>query len=172
MSQYHEDAPEESEQLDQLETNRSLTESDLADPLDQGYAAPDHWSPAEGYGNTAEEQHDGESLEQRLTQEVPDVEVDDDLPEPQSLDSDTTPQDQVDPDLVDPGLDLTGGSEVGEDRAGRLTSTSGGEGSGGLDDEAELLAADVGIDGAGASAEEAAVRIVEDEVTTLSDEEI
>jgi hypothetical protein len=49
---------------------------------------------------------------------------------------------------------------VGEERAGRLVDTNGGIGP---DVESDLIGIDVGIDGAGASAEEAAVHIVPDE---------
>lgn len=162
MSQYNEDVPDESEQLDQLETNRSLTGEDLADPLDQGYAPPDRWSAAEGFGNTVEEQRQGESLEQRLAQEEPDIAVEDDLPAPQTIDSDTMPEDEVDPELAR-------GGEVGDERAGRLVDIDGGEGTGVADHEPELLGTDVGIDGAAAGAEEAAVHVITDDVTTLPD---
>jgi hypothetical protein len=50
--------------------------------------------------------------------------------------------------------------EVGERRAGRLVAPDDGVGS---DDESELLATDVGIDGSGASAEEAAVHVIDEE---------
>ncbi len=156
--------PDESEQLDQGEFHRTLeNEKPGDDPLDQGWAPPDKWSAAEGFGNTVEEQRQGETLEQRIAQEVPDVGVDDDLPAPQTLDSDTTAEDQVVPDdWRDP--------ELGDERAGRLTATSGGEGMGVPDAEADLVAEDVGIDNAGAGAEEAAVHVVEDDVLTLPDE--
>lgn len=163
MSQYNEAAPDESEQLDQGEFHRTLEDAPGQDPLDQGYAPPDGWSAAEGYGNTAAEQQEGESLEQRLAQEEPDVSVDDDLPGPQTLDSDTVAEDLVDPDL---GL----GGEVGDERAGRLTDVSGGEGMGVPDEEAELIGLDVGIDGGAAGAEEAAMHVVEDDVLSLPDD--
>src|SRR5690606_12951345 len=50
--------------------------------------------------------------------------------------------------------------EVGDRRAGRLVDPNGGIGE---DVESELIGEDVGIDGAGASAEEAAVHVVPDE---------
>lgn len=43
------------------------------DPLDSGIAPPDHWSPAESFGTTAEEARRGESLEQLLAEEEPDA---------------------------------------------------------------------------------------------------
>ena len=50
--------------------------------------------------------------------------------------------------------------QVGDRRAGRLVDPDEGLGE---DTEADLVADDVGIDGAAASAEEAAVHIVDDE---------
>jgi len=125
---------DESEQLDQLEPERSLVDRGVEDPLDEGYAPPDHWSTAEKYGTTAAEQAAGETLEQRLEQEEPEVE------------------DDWDEDFVDDG-------EVGDERAGRLVDPNEGIGD---DLDSDLIGIDVGIDGAGASAEEAAMHIVPD----------
>lgn len=50
-----------------------------------------------------------------------------------------------------------GDDEVGDTRSGRLVAPDAGFG---VDDEAELLGTDVGIDGGAASAEEAAVHII------------
>ncbi len=125
---------DESEQLDQLEPERSLVDRGIEDPLDEGYAPPDHWSTAEKYGTTAAEQAEGETLEQRLEQEEPEVE------------------DDWDEDVLDDG-------EVGDQRAGRLVHPNAGIGG---EPESDLIGDDVGIDGAGASAEEAAVHIVPD----------
>ena len=52
------------------------------------------------------------------------------------------------------------GGEVGTERAGRLVDEDEGLGP---DVEKDLVAEDVGIDGAGASAEEAAVHVIDDE---------
>ncbi|WP_460767447.1 DUF5709 domain-containing protein [Mariniluteicoccus flavus] len=130
--------PDESEQLDQLEPERSLVDRNVDDTLDEGYIAPDHWSPAEGFGNTATEMREGETLEQRLKQEIPD-------PDPNA-------DDPADEDLDD--------HEVGDRRAGRLVDAN--HGYPGEDTESELLGEDVGIDGAAASAEEAAMHVVDD----------
>jgi hypothetical protein len=87
--------PEQSEQLD-LQPEEMLISTGKDDMLDGGYEVPDHWSAAEGFGNTATEQAEGETLDMRLAQEVPDVGV-----EPTdaagsttgALDSDVTPLD-------------------------------------------------------------------------------
>jgi hypothetical protein len=109
----------------------------LADPLEEGYSPPEKWSPAEGYGNTPLEEEQGETLEQRMAQEVPE-------PDPY--------------DEAAVGEHVEG--EVGEERTGRLVSEDAGLGP---DEEKDLVADDVGIDGAAASAEEAAVHTIDEE---------
>lgn len=113
---------------DSLSDNRGLKE-----PLDEGYSPPEKWSAAQGYGNTEWEEEHGETLDQRLAQEVPD---------------DTAAS-----------LDEIVGGEVGAERAGRLVEEDAGAGT---DTDKDLYAMDVGIDGAGASAEEAAVHVIPD----------
>jgi len=121
------------------DTGDSLVDSDrVAEPLDEGYSPPEKWSPAEGYGNTPLEEQMGESLDQRLAQEVP---------EPDPYDVAANEGEHVD-------------GEVGEQRTGRLVAEDQGLAP---DDEKDLVADDVGIDGAGASAEEAAVHTIDDE---------
>lgn len=112
----------------------------LKEPLDEGYSPPEKWSAGQGYGNTEFEEHVGESLDQRLAQEVPDVSPDD-------------------PETV--------GGEVGTERAGRLVEDDAGART---DTDKDLFATDVGIDGAGASAEEAAVHVIPDPAEVPDDE--
>jgi hypothetical protein len=100
--------------------------------LDSGYSPPEAYR-GEGFGTTADEQLQGESLDERLRQEEPDPD----------------PYDEAGEDLDD--------GEVGGERAGRLVDPDGGIGE---DLEKDLVGEDVGIDGAAASAEEAAVHIV------------
>lgn len=103
--------------------------------LDSGYSPPEAYR-GEGFGTTADEALQGESIDERLRQEEPD-------PDPYAA------QDEV----LDDG-------EVGTQRAGRLVDPGGGAGE---DTEKDLVGEDVGIDGAASSAEEAAVHIVEDD---------
>jgi hypothetical protein len=110
--------------------------SDPDEVLDSGYSPPESYR-GEGFGTTADEALQGESLEERERQEEPE----------------TDPYAEVDDDVLDDG-------EVGTERAGRLVDPDGGIGP---DDEKDLVGDDVGIDGAASSAEEAAVHIVEDE---------
>jgi hypothetical protein len=116
----------------------SLTDNrGLDDPLDEGYSPPEKWSVAEGYGNTPLEEELGETLDMRIAQEEPE-------PDPYA---------EEDDDFLDDG-------EVGTARAGRLVAPDEGAHE---DEDAELYAEDAGIDGAGASAEEAAMHVVEDQ---------
>ena len=102
--------------------------------LDAGYSPPESYR-GEGFGTTAEEALEGETLDERLRQEIPE-------PDPYA---------PVEEDLDD--------GEVGTERAGRLVDPDEGFGE---DVEKDLVGEDVGIDGAASSAEEAAVHVVED----------
>lgn len=109
----------------------------LDDPLEEGYSPPEKWSVAQRYGNTPLEEEQGESLDQRLAEERPEEE----------------------PPLEPPAVTETD-EEVGNRRAGRLVE----EDAGVVEDtETEMLAEDVGVDGAGASAEEAGVHVVDED---------
>jgi hypothetical protein len=108
------------------------------------------WSPAErpwastGWGTTEREEAAGESLDGRLSRELPET-VDDDG---DGLGDST----DTDGELLD--------DEVGDDRAGRLSDGGDAGADGWGDDEPELYGVDRGIDGGAASAEEAAVHVV------------
>ena len=121
-------------------TGDSLVDDDrgLVDPLDEGYSPPEKWSPGEGFGNTPYEEAIGETLDQRIAQEVPE-------PDPY--------------ELAEQDIDDVSG-EVGDLRAGRLVADDEGITT---DVEAAMVANDVGIDGAAAWAEEAAVHVIPDD---------
>ena len=108
----------------------------LTEPLDEGYSPPERWSVGQGYGNTPLEEELGETLDQRIAQEEP----------------------EPDPYAEEDVEDLDDG-EVGDARAGRLVAPDEGTGE---DEDSEMFADDAGIDGAGASAEEAAMHVVND----------
>jgi Family of unknown function (DUF5709) len=118
-----------------LEGEDVLEDDGYGEVLDRGYSPRDTAVVGDDYDD---------DLGQRLAREVPDNDEDD--------------------DEGDEVGDLAGGEgelrddEVGDDRAGRLSEGDDGYG----DDEDELLAEDEGIDGAAASAEEAAVHVVRD----------
>lgn len=133
---YHEYSVDDEDQPQSTEDSQTGTRG-LDDPLEEGYSPPENWSPAEGYGNTPYEEALGETLDQRIAQEEPDA--------------DPYEQAAQDTEIVT--------FEVGEQRTGRLVADDQGFGE---DTESDLVAEDVGIDGAAASAEEAAIHTIEE----------
>src|SRR6185436_2506366 len=77
----------------------------LVEPLDEGYSPPEKWSAGQGYGNTPLEEQLGETLDQRLAQEILE-------PDPYE-----EAEKAVDPDEED--VD----DQVGDVRAGRLVAS-------------------------------------------------
>ena len=137
---------------DQPGAESFLLDRGLDDPLDEGYSPPEKPRGVEAFGTTAAEEREGETLEQRLRQEEPD------------------PAMAVDDPLADDdrGSGAEGGSEadefldedqVGGRRAGRLVDPDEGAHE---DTEKDAVGYDVGIDGGAASAEEAAVHVVDE----------
>ncbi|MEU4375704.1 MULTISPECIES: DUF5709 domain-containing protein [Pseudonocardia] len=166
--------PDSGDDLDsdaQLQPEDTLEYGGVTDVLDEGYSPPERpWND-----------RDDETLDERLADEEPDTwaaELDatadaegrDDaraagvVGDPDSRE-DFSDVDDATGDLLGdaPGTDgeLLADDEVGDRRAGRLTiddaSVDGSDGG-----EKELVAGDAGIDGAGASAEEAAVHVVDE----------
>lgn len=114
--------------------------------LDEGYSPPERPWGVERTGVTASEQRRGESLDERLSEELPDIGV----PEGDGI-GDTW---DTDGELID--------YEVGDERAGRLLAPDEGSHE---NTESDLIASDMGLDGAGASAEEAAIHLIPDSET-------
>jgi len=125
---------------DQLPAEDTLEdpEHEVDDELDRGYSPREDWSAGQGFGNTPFEEATGETLEQRVAQE------------------ETEPDPYLEAERLEGEEDLDDG-EVGDRRAGRLVDPDQGTGE---DTESSLIGDDVGIDGAAASAEEAAVHVV------------
>ncbi len=143
---------------DQLQPEDTLEQDGVDDVLDRGYSPPEKLRGSLAHGVTAEEQHRDETIEERIRQEVPDPDTAYGAPENES-----GPEERVggdDPDSIAAQDDWIGDREVGDDRAGRLVAPDEGAG---LDTEKDLVGDDVGIDGAAASAEEAAVHVVDEE---------
>lgn len=142
-------------------TGDSLVDDErLPEPLDEGYSPPEKWSAAQGFGNTPLEESMGESLDQRVAQEVPE-------PDPYELADAEAARGDLAPLVAEDtegGQDIAGGAD-GE-RAGRLVAQDEGVRT---DTEKDLVATDVGIDGAAAGAEEAAVHVVDDPDTDPPD---
>jgi hypothetical protein len=120
---------------DLLEPEDTLVDRGVADVLDEGY------SPAERPSDFSTEH---EALAARLSRELPEIAGDDSDGIGDTPDTDGEPYDD----------------EVGTDRSGRLVADDQGVDS---DIDPYLYARDVGIDGAAASSEEAAVHVVRDE---------
>jgi Family of unknown function (DUF5709) len=126
-----------------LDASDTLDDDAVEDPLDAGVEPADRWSGANRFGTTAAEQRAGESLAQLLAEEEPDI----------------------DP-YADPGQDedeLIRRGYESEPRSGRLVAEDPNEDEyDGADTEPDAVARDIGIDGGGASAEEAAMHVVDD----------
>ena len=119
---------------EQLTVSDTLSDERLDDFLDEGYNPPDR-EPSVQVPTQAEEER-GQNLDQLLRAETPEV------------------WQRDDENLFDES-----GDEVGDVRAGRLI----GDGSDAFaDSRNDVLADDVGIDGAGASAEEAAMHVIDE----------
>jgi Family of unknown function (DUF5709) len=121
------------------------------DPLDRGVAAPDRWSAGLKYALKGEE--DEESLDELLAEEEPDV-------------LDDADDESWDENVTGPELGRLERDEGAEPRAGRLVAPP--EDTDDLGDtlvdfENTEVARDAGIDGGAASAEEAAVHIVDED---------
>ena len=135
---------EEQADASSLDLQNAIGERSYDDTLDEGYSPPEKPLGVTRHGTTAAEQHDGESLDERLAEEVPDV-----APPPGDEIGDL-PQGEGEP--VDP--------EAGTDRAGRLVAPDEGAHP---DTTKESVAFDVGIDAGAAAGEEAAVHVVPDD---------
>jgi hypothetical protein len=123
------------------------------DPLDRGVAAPQRWSAAIRRGSTAGA---GESLDELLAEEEPDEAGGEDEEPAGHLSGDEDIGDEdVDGLLLGDGPDPRAGRLVAEDEGAHP------------DEEADLVARDTGIDGGGATAEEAAMHVVDDDDTDI-----
>jgi hypothetical protein len=178
--------PDEESTLDDNEVLDPIDEDDYTnDPAasvyDTSWVPDDRPRHRTDYGNTLSEMRDGESLDQHLAEEEPDVlerELGDpvdqvDPPRGELIDTDETMDGQAATaaDLEDPEVDALVEDEGGETevpaaefeeeqpRAGRLVEPDEGLES---DTEKDMIAYDAGISGGASSAEEAAVHIVDE----------
>lgn len=138
---YQPDGSEIQDDSGLLDAEDTLENDGVGDPLDRGWSPPERPWAVEHTGVTAAER---ETLDQRLAEELPDLVA----PDGDGIgDCDGT-----DGELLD--------NEVGAVRSGRLVAPDEGAHE---DEESALIATDVGIDGAAASAEEAAMHIVDED---------
>lgn len=140
-----------------LDASDTLDGAPGDDPLDRGIVIPDRWSAGIRFGSTAAEQEAGESLDQHLAEEEPDVafDIDDERDEDIGPDENATDED-VGRYLLDDGPDPRAGRLVDEDDEVYE------EGNNYLVAHDERVGHDVGIDGGGATAEEAAIHVHDD----------
>jgi Family of unknown function (DUF5709) len=143
---------EDLEDYEVLDSTDTLDGPPGDDPLDRGVATPERWSAGVRFGTTTDEEQAGESLDQLLAEEEPDVafDADDEEPSDAAEDEDLADED-IDGLLLDDGPDPRAGRLVAEDEGAHA------------DTEEDLVATDAGIDGGGATAEEAAVHVVDED---------
>ncbi|MDL5154428.1 DUF5709 domain-containing protein [Actinomycetospora termitidis] len=127
------------EQLDDADLlDGSGPERDPEDPLDAGWVPNETTRGIDAWGVTPDEEAEGEPLSERIRHEIPE-DPDDERADGLGDASDT------DGELYD--------DEVGTERSGRLVLRDEGD---------EGYADDVGVDGAAASAEEAAMHTIDE----------
>jgi hypothetical protein len=127
-----------------VDLDNALDEKQTDEILDEGYSPPEKPLAVNHYGTTASEQREGETLDERLREEVPDV---GEAQEPAG-------------DGIGDSPDLAGEPQAdelaGERRAGRIVKS-------GYVWSDDASARDVGIDGGAAGPEEAAVHIARED---------
>jgi hypothetical protein len=146
----------ESQDLEDYEVEDSTDTLDGApgnDPLDRGVVPPERWSGDIRRGDDAGE---NESLDELLAEEEPDpaLAYDDDEDDEDREDfdeDDDAGEEDLDGLLLDDGPDPRAGRLVAEDEGAHP------------DEEEDLVATDVGIDGGAATAEEAAIHVVDED---------
>ncbi|GAA2328038.1 MULTISPECIES: DUF5709 domain-containing protein [Streptomyces] len=144
---YQPDGSEVQDDVGLLDASDTLDYRAGDQALDEGYSPPERPWAVEHTGVTAAEQRRGESLDERLAEEVPDIAVPEGDGIGDTWDTDGEPIDD----------------EVGDERAGRLIGPDEGAHE---NTESDLVAFDIGLDGAGASAEEAAIHLIPDSETS------
>jgi hypothetical protein len=139
-----------------LDSSDTLAAAPGDDPLDRGIATPERWSAAMKFGSTSAEQLSGGSLDQRLGREDPDDSADaaDERPDGVGWDENATDGD-IGGVFANDGPDPRSGRLIRAYQEGAAYPTW----------ETDAVARDVGIDGGGASAEEAALHVLPDEET-------
>jgi len=155
------------EDYEVLDASDTLDAPPGSDPLDRGVAPPERWTAGIRYGTTESEQERGESLDQWLDQEEPDVDAEldgEDLDDEQlsrlvrRSAGENLADEDLDGLLLDDGPDPRAGRLVAEDEGVHTPA------------EPDLVAHDTGIDGGAATAEEAAMHVVDDDDTDVRSE--
>lgn len=137
----------------QLQPQDTLDDRGMDDMLDEGYSPPERPYGRGAFGPS-------ESMDQMLAEE--------ELDPASRINVLFDEAEQQRSDQSERVSEFPQRGEVGRARAGRLVAPDQGFGE---DAETELVAEDVGICGGAASAEEAAVHIIDDQVHVIDDEE-
>jgi len=141
-----------------VDLDQAFGDEEVEGVYETSYSPPDHEPSNTRFGTTWAEENQGETLDQRLAQEIPDTNADLDADDLDGDDGDDVDEvDEVATDVLDG--DARDFGEVGDRRAGRLVDPDEGLGE---DEEKDLIGDDVGIDAGAASAEEAAVHIIDE----------
>lgn len=168
MTDYDHDASvgdEASERdVSQYDQSETLDTNAVSDPLDTGIAPPSYAPPWYGRPDDFDPRRQ-ETIEERIGQELPDPTSAYGAPDNESG-LDTLRLGGDDPDAIDADDDWIGNHEVGRVRSGRLVATDEGAHP---DVDGDLFARDEGVDGGAASAEEAAMHVIDDD--TAHDED-
>ena len=146
MSETAGDLDQIDHESDQLEPTDTLDDRGVDDVLDEGYSPAERPWIGDGWGTTAREEAEGESLDARLARELPDER----RRATRATAWGTAPT---------PTASCSTTRSATPGPAGWSAADEGGV----PDTDEELYAVDIGIDGAGASAEEAAVHVVTEE---------
>ncbi len=154
----HRHESEDLEDYQVLDSSDTLAGPPGDDPLDRGVATPERWSVPIRSGGTAEEQADGESLDELLAEEEPDVGTADyGEDEFEDLDE-NAPDEDVRRALLEDSPDPRAGRLVTDDEDGEF-----------VQDDGQSVGYDAGIDSGGATAEEAAVHVLGDDEADRAD---
>jgi len=134
-----------------LDATDTLAGAPGDDPLDRGVVAPLRWSAVLRSGAAAADQNAGASLDRLLAAEEPDISLDagDSGRYDDSWDENAT-EDDIDRLGRDAGPDPRAGRLTAADRALHIAN-------------ADYVARDAGIDCGGATAEEAAVHVIDED---------
>jgi hypothetical protein len=158
MPDFEHHESEDLEDYEVLDGTDTLDGSPGDDPLDRGIATPGHWSAGLRYAVKGEEE--SESLDELLSEEEPDIAID---PDAGPWDENATEQ-EIGRYERDEGTDLRTGRLVIQDEhvddEGDTTVLT----------EDELVARDTGVDGGAATAEEAAMHVIDGSAVPYSPE--
>ena len=151
---------------DQLQAEDTLIDRGVDDILDEGFSLPERPRRSYSHGTTASEQRGHETIEERILQEEPDPFTAYGAPDDESglVGARTAKLGGDDPDSIYADEDFVG--QAGRQRSGRIVASSE---DGNPAFENDVFGGDVGIDGGGASGEEAAMHIIAADDEDLDD---